>query len=99
VDYALSAKKRGFDAYVLPAPIYHLSAGALTEKFYLTLQMLFEKHRDTGLIYATTGFWNTRIPVSLQKMRCFQLFVIGISILFNDGPVVFLEDAHSFLFR
>lgn len=99
VDYALSAKKRGFDAYVLPALIHHLSAGALTEKFYLTLQMLFEKHRGTGLIYATTGFWNTRIPIRLQKMRCFQLFVIGTSILFNDGPVVFLEDAHSFLFR
>jgi GT2 family glycosyltransferase len=99
VDYALSARKLGFDAYVIPVQAHHMTTSRLTESFYSALHPLLEKHKDAGWIYATTGFWNARIPVGLQRIRLFQLFVIGTSILLNDGVVIFWKDAHALLTR
>jgi len=98
VDYALSVKKLGLDAYALPAQIYHISAGAsMSGEYYATLEKLLKKHRGAGWIYTTCGFWNALIPVGLQRIRIFQLATAGLVILFNNGPGIFLKTAHSFL--
>ncbi|MFA6490150.1 MAG: glycosyltransferase [Candidatus Micrarchaeia archaeon] len=90
VDYALSAKKIGLDAYVLPAPCYHASCGAsMSDKYYSTLQHLADKHRETGWIYTTVGIWDTHTPVSLQKIRIFHLSRAGVMVLMNGKPEIF----------
>jgi len=82
VDYSLSAAKLGFDVYILPTSIYHASTGAsISGRYYSTLGRLLEKHRDAGWIYTTCGFWTRRLPISLQKIRVFQLFVMGVAVL------------------
>ena len=99
VDYALSAAKRGVCAYILPAMVYHASAGAsMSDKYYSTLRRLLEKHRGAGWICTTCGFWNQSLPIDLQKIRAFQLFVVGVAVLWKYGARVFLEDVHWFFF-
>jgi len=98
VDYSLSAKKLGFDAYVLPVTIRHLSKGAMDKNYYLSLRKVLKKHNNAGWIYTTNGFWNACAPISLQRIRCFQLLAMGMMILLNDGVLIFFQDLHWFLF-
>ena len=83
VDYCLSARKLGFDAYAIPMFIYHQSTGILTENlfriilslgqypkgYYQTLKKLLEKHKNqVKQIYTTTGVWSTSQPLLWQRM-------------------------------
>jgi glycosyltransferase involved in cell wall biosynthesis len=69
VDYCLSVKILGFDAYVLPCYIHHRSAGySFSEKYYLTLKKVLKKHKKRcKWIYTTCGDWDTSFPLGLQR--------------------------------
>ena len=69
VDYCLSVKRLGFDAYVLPCYIHHRSSGySFSEKYYLTLKKVLKKHKKhCKWIYTTCGDWDTSFPLGLQR--------------------------------
>jgi hypothetical protein len=83
VDYSLSVKACGLDAYVVPMTIYHkssglrptfflsfLSPGPVQRDYYSTLSKVLSKHRDQyRLVFTTCGTWNTRSPLFPQRMR------------------------------
>ena len=81
VDYSLSVKALGFDAYAIPMFIHHRSTGASTPKnpiklvlypegFYKTLKMVVKKHKNqVKWIYTTCGDWNTSRPLVLQRIK------------------------------
>jgi GT2 family glycosyltransferase len=83
VDYSLSVKACGLDAYVVPMAIYHkssglrptfflsfLSPGPVQRDYYNTLRKVLSKHKDQyRLIFTTCGTWNTRSPLFLQRVR------------------------------
>ena len=84
VDYCLDAKKMGFEVYVIPMYIYHLSTVAATKKsrlqvisalgslpsgYYKTLKKLLNKHKGRSKrIYTTCGNWNTSYPLIFQRI-------------------------------
>ncbi len=69
VDYCLSIKKLGLEAYALPMHIYHKSTGKITKNYYLTLEKLKKKHREKFKhIYTTFGDWNTSHPLIFQRL-------------------------------
>ncbi len=91
VDYCLSARKLGFDAYAIPMFIYHRSTGALTEDlfqvilslgpypkgYYQTLKKLLKKHKDrVKQIYATGETWSTSQPLVLQRMVKLVIYLL-----------------------
>lgn len=93
VDYCLSIKKMGLEAYTIPMLIYHLSKGTKKKKYsiaylispfpkgyYRTLRKVIEKHRvNYNWIYTTCGEWNTSYPIFVQKF-C-KIAKDGLSIL------------------
>ena len=69
VDYCLSIKKLGYDVYVIPDYVYHLSHGNLSKGYYRTLKKVIAKHKDAyPIIYASVGVWNTAYPVSVLRL-------------------------------
>jgi GT2 family glycosyltransferase len=70
VDYSLSAAKLGFEAYVLPLDLHHVSGGAsMSKMYYRTLSKVARKHRDKfPWIHTTVGAWRSRIQISLQLL-------------------------------
>jgi len=83
VDYCLSVQKLGFDVYVLPMFVYHVSTGISDEnylriilslgwfpkEYYQTLKKLLSKYKNSyKQIYTTCGDWNTFHPVILQRI-------------------------------
>ncbi len=68
VDYVLSIKKKGFDAYLIPTMLEHRSKGAsMSEGYYITLSKLQKKHFSCVLIRTCMGDWFTFIPVRIQR--------------------------------
>lgn len=75
VDYSLSVKMLGLDAYVVPVVAYHKlgaierGGNRLQRDYYEILKKVLKKHRDRyGVIFTTCGVWDTRIPVLLQRL-------------------------------
>jgi len=83
VDYSLSVKMLGLNAYVVPVNAYHkgrwylaaspshsVSRGGsrMQRDYYEVLKKVLKKHRDRyRVIFTTCGVWDTRIPVFLQR--------------------------------
>ncbi len=59
VDYALSVRKYGLKAYVLPLPVWHLSRGEMNSEYFTALENVIAKHREEKKIYTTCGLWYT----------------------------------------
>lgn len=59
VDYSLAAAKKGYEACVLPNPVFHLAISKMS-KYYQTLTKLTMKHQDARVINTTLGVWFTR---------------------------------------
>lgn len=83
VDYCLSVKELGYDVYVIPMYVYHLSPGSksksklqivldlgsLPKGYYSTMNKLLQKHKGYyKRIYATGADWNTSFPLILQRV-------------------------------
>lgn len=83
VDYCLSVKRMGYDVYVIPMYVYHLSPGIKPKNklqivldlgpfpkgYYLTMKKLLQKHKGNyKRIYATGGGWNTLYPLIFQRI-------------------------------
>lgn len=72
-DYCLSAGKLGLDVMVIPAAVYHASAGAsFSGQYYRTLKKLLAKHgADYKMICGPYGRWQPGIPLALQRAAFF----------------------------
>ena len=81
VDYSLSIKNLGLDAYVIPLPAYHASTGIgknilkimfslepHPKEYYRILPKILSKHSAVGKIYTTCGNWSLDSPLFLQKL-------------------------------
>jgi hypothetical protein len=79
VDYCLNIKQLGLDAFVIPAYVYHKSAGySLSDKYYLGLAKVLNKHKaQYKKIYTTCGIWDSRRPIFLQKLYRSLKSIIG----------------------
>ena len=60
VDFSLSASKKGFKTYVLPAQVIHYSEGKIDRQYHQVLQKLLEKHEDETIINTTCGLYPTK---------------------------------------
>lgn len=83
VDYSLSIRKLGYNIYVIPIYIYHLSIGFKSEEkfktalkgpypksYYLSLKKLMNKHKIFyRKIYTTCGIYKTKWPLFLQVIQ------------------------------
>jgi len=80
VDYCLSAKKLGFNSYVIPIFIYHRSSGySMSEKYFITLKKVLKKHKSYyNKIYTTTGDWSTRYPLNIKRIYLWVRRKVGI---------------------
>lgn len=68
VEYSLSVREMGLEAYVLPLNAYHKSMGQFSEAYYAVLKKVIGKHKKHySIIFATTGNWITVIPVKIQR--------------------------------
>ncbi len=68
-DYCLTAKKSGYNVYVIPLGGYHASPGYSfsPHAYYSTLKKLIKKYKgDYKWIYTSTGSWSTVYPLFLQ---------------------------------
>ncbi len=83
VDYCLSARKVGFDAYAIPMFVHHkssnrvpknrlqtiLSLGSYPDGYYQTLGKLLKKHKNhVNRVYSTSGVWSTSYPLVWQRI-------------------------------
>ena len=68
-DYCLAVKKMGLEVYVIPAFLYHMSAGfSFSGKYYLTLKKVLGKHkRNYRLICTPYGRWSPYYPLIIQR--------------------------------
>ncbi|MBU2575181.1 MAG: glycosyltransferase family protein [Elusimicrobia bacterium] len=73
VDYALSVKKLGLKAYVLPLPVWHMSNGNINRGYYAALINVLKKHREEKAIYTTCGLWHTS-----RFVNCLSLFFLAV---------------------
>ena len=84
VDYCLSIASLGYDIYVLPQEIYHLSTGIVSKNlfqiirnggiyskdYYINLKKILKKHKATyRCIYTTCGNWNTNNPILISHIK------------------------------
>lgn len=90
VDYCLSARKLGVDAYAIPMFIYHRSTGALTEDlfqailslgqlpkgYYQTLEKLLKKHKSYCKHIYTSGGWSTSQPLVWQRIVRLTIYLL-----------------------
>lgn len=99
VDYCLSAKRLGYEVYVIPMYVYHLSTGIKSKNklqkvldlgpfpkgYYLTMNKLLKKHKDYyRRIYTTCGNWDaSNAPHPFSLQRVLPLAKAGIRILFK----------------
>ncbi len=70
VDYSLSARRQGYDVYVIPDCVYHRSSGdSMSDGFYRVLNKVLVKHRNAyPVIYTTNGNWSTPYPMIIYRM-------------------------------
>jgi len=83
VDYSLSIKKLGYNVFVIPKYIYHLSSGfkpigklertlrgPLQRSYYLSLKKVLYKHKNYyEKIYTTCGICKTTYPLCFQRVQ------------------------------
>lgn len=83
VDYSLSIRKLGYNIYVMPMYVYHLSSGfkpigklervlrgPLQRSYYLSLKKVLYKHKKYyEKIYTTCGIYKTTYPLCLQRVQ------------------------------
>ncbi len=97
IDYCLTVKNRGYDVYVIPSVVYHLSTGQkphfsilsffrpgnYPDDYYRTLNKVLKKYRKQHkVIFTTCGVWSTAYPASLQYMYYMKnIFVYGLARL------------------
>ncbi|MEI6103229.1 MAG: glycosyltransferase [Methanothrix sp.] len=68
VDYCLSVKRIGLQAYAIPMQIYHGSLGHLTENYFVVLSKVLRKHKKYfKRVNTTVGSWSTFISVTAQR--------------------------------
>jgi glycosyltransferase involved in cell wall biosynthesis len=60
IDFCLSASKKGFSTYVLPAQVIHYSEGKIDRQYRQILQKLLEKHEGESIINTTCGLYPTK---------------------------------------
>ncbi|MEN6290823.1 MAG: hypothetical protein ABFD07_02245, partial [Methanobacterium sp.] len=62
--------EKGRDVYVVPASIYHKSAGdSFSKEYYSILKKLLNKHRKNyKIVYTTMGNWDSEYHLSIQKI-------------------------------
>lgn len=70
VDYSLSVRKLGLNAYALPLGAHHLSSGqSMSKMYYRTLAKVAKKHKkDYPWLHTALGSWRTGIPIWLQLL-------------------------------
>ena len=71
-DYCLTAKKSGYNIYVLPMGGYHVSPGySFSKEDYLpTLRSIIKKYKsEHKWIYTTTGSWSTIYPLTFHLLH------------------------------
>lgn len=95
VDYCLSSTALALGVYTIPMYAYHrstgsrdgnpfriiLNTGSLPEGYYCTLRKLLVKHRHRyRVIHTTTGDWDTRLPLTFQRICLLprELLLAGI---------------------
>jgi len=81
VDYCLTLGSAGFDTYVLPSSIHHRSSGSsMSAEYYETLNKVRRKHkRSISAIRTTSGNWDTRKPIIVQRIMKYIKRISGIS--------------------
>ena len=69
VDYCLSIRAdMGLVAYVLPMMVHHRSIGHKSDKYFITMRRVLNKHRQHYKhINTTTGSYSTTYPLFLQR--------------------------------
>ena len=76
VDYCLTAKKMGYEVYVLPMNLYHKSSGqSFSNSYFRVLNKIQEKWReDFRIIFTTSGNWMTFRPIYFQSQYYYIFF-------------------------
>ena len=76
VDYVLTIKEKGYEAYLIPTQLEHRSKGAsMSEGYYQTIPNLQKKFFRHRLIRTCMGDWFTFIPVSIiRKIKKFKTY-------------------------
>ena len=94
VDYSLSVRTLGLDAYVLPIAAYHRSFPGRVQRDYLKiLKRVLRKHRhQQRRIFTTCGTWDTRSPLFLR-------FSSGLQVLRREGPIEFANKTSQYVRR
>ena len=83
VDYCLSIKRTGCQAYAIPMFVYHGSMGHLTERYFSVLSKVLKKHKKYfKMINTTTGRWSTFYPVNVQR-KYIAFNKIALSLLIS----------------
>ena len=83
VDYCLSVKRTGCQAYAIPMFVYHGSMGHLTERYFSVLSKVLKKHKKYfKMINTTTGRWSTFYPVNVQR-KYIAFNKIALSLLIS----------------
>jgi len=99
VDYSLSIKKLGYNVYVIPTYVYHLSSGfkpigklkrilrgSLQRSYYLSLKKVLYKHKNYyEKIYTTCGIYKTTYPLCLQRVQ--SIIKNRLTLLFKKNMV------------
>ena len=67
----LEHRSLGLSTYVLPMYVYHASeANSMSDNYFATLEKVLKKHEGhCGAIHTTVGNWNTRYPLSINKLN------------------------------
>lgn len=101
VDYCLSVKALGLDAYVLPITVYHRSfPGRVQGDYYKTLKRVLRKHGNQQRRISTTcGTWDTRSPFPLRFQRFGSLAYSWLQVLRREGPIESASRTSKYLRR
>jgi hypothetical protein len=68
VDYCLSIKQAGLEAYVIQQSVHHGSRGRLGEDYFVTLGKVLKKHKaHYKRINTTIDSWSTLYPLGIQR--------------------------------
>ncbi len=100
IDYCLSIKKLGFNAYVIPMFIQHksigisakgppriLKIGSLSEDYWRALRRTLKKHRSYyKRVYTTCGDWDTAYPVIMQRAINYIMRKLVLVKKFGSSP-------------
>lgn len=76
VDYSLSIKSSGLEAYVIPLSLYHRSnALSLNKEYFYTLEKLLKKYKSShNFIHTTMGTWSTLFSLKVQRTKLWKKF-------------------------